>query len=59
MFLEKKNYIKKYIKKLIILKILLYLAMGKKDLKKYLIGGGIISGVVALAFYLYKKKSEV
>ena len=33
--------------------------MGKKDLKKYLIGGGIISGVVALAFYLYKKKSEV
>ena len=42
-----------------ILKILLYLAMGKKDLKKYLIGWGIISGVVVLSFYLYYKKSNV
>ena len=33
--------------------------MGKKDLKKYIVGGGIISGVVLLAFYLYYKKSKV
>ena len=33
--------------------------MGKKDMKKYLIGGGIISGFVVLAFYLYNKKSKV
>ena len=33
--------------------------MGKKDFKKYLLGGGIISGVVVLALYLYSKKSKV
>jgi len=29
--------------------------VGKKDLKKFLIGGGIFSGAVVLAFYLYNK----